>query len=90
MGCSQRMSKQAVQSILKVMSLNDMERNAHGFFSIAKTFSTRYANHLLEQVRKIKPAAAEYIENINDTFWQSIDWLDIEGRSFRRGMVLSH
>jgi hypothetical protein len=60
-------------------------------FPIAKTFSTRYANHLLEQVRKIKPAAAEYIENINDTFWQSIDWLD-RGKKLppRHGIVTSN
>jgi hypothetical protein len=61
-------------------------------YAMAKTFSARYANHLLEQVKMIKPAAAEYIENINDTtFWQSIDWLD-KGKKLppRHGIVTSN
>jgi hypothetical protein len=43
---------------------------------IAETFSTRYgADHMLEVIRKIKPAAADYIENVNDTYWRSTSWL---------------
>ena len=46
--------------------------------TIAKTFSFRYSDHLIDQVRMIKPRAAEYIENVNDTLWRSTAWLDEE------------
>ena len=61
-------------------------------YAMAKTFSTRYANHLLEQVKMIKPAAAEYIENINDTtFWRSVDWLETGNKlPPRYGIVTSN
>lgn len=58
---------------------------------IAKTHSTRYANHLLEIVRKIKPAAADYIENVNDTYWRSTSWLQTENKLPPRfGIVTSN
>ena len=41
--------------------------------AMAKSFSTRYLDYLLEQVRAHKPAAAYYITNIDD-LWQSTDW----------------
>ena len=45
--------------------------------AIAKSFSFRYSNHLIDQVRTIKPQAAGYIENVdNDTLWRSTSWLD--------------
>ena len=46
--------------------------------TIAKTFSFRYSNHLIDHVRMIKPRAADYIENVNDTLWRSTSWLDEE------------
>ncbi|KAI2504091.1 MULE transposase domain [Fragilaria crotonensis] len=45
--------------------------------AIAKRFSFSYSNHLIDQVRTIKPQAADYIENFgNDTLWRSTSWLD--------------
>jgi hypothetical protein len=46
---------------------------------IAKTFSFRYSNHLIDQVRMSKPHAADYIQNVdNDALWRSTSWLDEE------------
>jgi hypothetical protein len=46
---------------------------------IANTFSFRYSNHLIDQVRMNKPHAADYIQNVNnDTLWRSTLWLNEE------------
>jgi hypothetical protein len=42
---------------------------------IAKTFSTRQQEWYTEQVRKIKPAAATYLEEI-DGLWKNTSWLE--------------
>jgi hypothetical protein len=39
---------------------------------MVKSFSSRYTDYLLEKVHAIKPAAADYIANIDD-LWQSTD-----------------
>jgi hypothetical protein len=44
-------------------------------FGIAKTFSTRQQKFFIDQVRKLKPAAASYIEQI-DGLWKNTSWLD--------------
>jgi hypothetical protein len=48
--------------------------------NISKTYSVRYASYLIEQVRRIKPEAAEYIDSITD-LWRSADWLLPPGRN---------
>ena len=47
--------------------------------NIAKSYSIRYASYLIDQVRRIKPEAAEYIDTIAD-LWRSSDWL-LPGRN---------
>jgi hypothetical protein len=47
--------------------------------NIAKTYSLRYASHLIDQVRRIKPEAAVYIDSITD-LWRSSDWV-LPGRN---------
>ena len=57
---------------------------------MAKSFSTRYGDYLLGQVRAIKPAAADYIENIDD-LWRSTDWMSYERQiPPRYGIVTSN
>jgi SWIM zinc finger len=57
---------------------------------MAKSFSTRYVDYLLGQVRAIKPAAADYIENIDD-LWRSTDWMSYERQiPPRYGIVTSN
>jgi hypothetical protein len=53
------------------------QQSARYVIAIAKTFSTRYGNYLLDKVRNIKPSAAEYIENVED-LWRSTDWMSSE------------
>jgi hypothetical protein len=44
---------------------------------IAKTFSTRRENYLLEQIRIIKPDAVSYLlEDLKDVVWRGTSWLD--------------
>jgi hypothetical protein len=42
---------------------------------IAKTFSTRKSDDLLDEIRNIKPEAADYIESVEDV-WRSTEWMD--------------
>ena len=57
---------------------------------MAKSFSTRYVDYLLEQVRAHKPAAADYIANIDD-LWRSTDWMSYERQiPLRYGIVTSN
>ena len=57
---------------------------------MAKSFSTRYVDYLLEQVRAHKPAAADYIVNIDD-LWRSTDWISYERQiPPRYGIVTSN
>ncbi|KAI2512166.1 MULE transposase domain [Fragilaria crotonensis] len=44
--------------------------------SIAKSFSTRNASLLLDEIRKVKPEAATYLEGItaSGVLWQSTQW----------------
>ncbi|KAI2506926.1 MULE transposase domain [Fragilaria crotonensis] len=44
-------------------------------FRIARTFSTRQEKFFIDQVRKLRPAAATYIESI-DGLWKNTSWLD--------------
>ena len=46
--------------------------------AIAKSFSTRYSNELLDVIRTIKGTAAKYLEDITSsgTLWQSTQWLN--------------
>jgi hypothetical protein len=46
--------------------------------AMAKSFSTRYVDYLLEQDLAHKPAVANYIANIDDDLWQSTDWISWE------------
>ena len=57
---------------------------------IAKTFSTRYANQLIASIAKIKPEAAEYIENVEE-LWRSTSWLELDANlPPRYGIVTSN
>ena len=47
---------------------------AKDIIQIAKTFSSRHADRLVEKVRNIKPAAADYIENVEDV-WRLTEWM---------------
>ncbi len=44
--------------------------------SIAKSFSTRNASLLLDEIQKVKPEAARYLESItvSGVLWQSTQW----------------
>jgi hypothetical protein len=44
---------------------------------IAKTFSTRRSDDLIDKIRNIKVAAAEYIKNVDDV-WRSTDWMNLQ------------
>jgi hypothetical protein len=46
--------------------------------AMAKTYSKRYYNYLLDAIRGINPAAAEYINNITDSgvVWTNSQWSD--------------
>ena len=59
---------------------------------IAKTFSTRKSADLLDKIQSIKPAAADYIENVEDV-WRSTDWMGADSQRTlppRYGIVTSN
>jgi hypothetical protein len=57
---------------------------------MAKSFSNRYIDYLLEKVRACKPAAANYISSIKD-LWRSTDWNSCERQlPPRYGIVTSN
>jgi hypothetical protein len=56
---------------------------------MAKSFSNRYVDYLLEKVRACKPAAAKYISTIPD-LWRSTDWNSERQLPPRYGIVTSN
>jgi hypothetical protein len=44
--------------------------------SIAKTFSTRASSYLFDEIRKVKPQAAVYLDNLTESgvLWRSTQW----------------
>ena len=56
-------------------------KNLHGLQAglmvpkIAKTFSTRQEKYFFRELTKIKPAAAEYVSQIEPTCWRSTCWI---------------
>jgi hypothetical protein len=42
---------------------------------LAKTFSTRISNDVLDEIRNIKPEAADYIESVEEV-WRLTEWMD--------------
>jgi hypothetical protein len=44
--------------------------------SIAKTFSTRASSYLFDEIRKVKPQAAAYLDNLTESgvLWRSTQW----------------
>jgi MULE transposase domain/SWIM zinc finger len=44
--------------------------------SIAKTFSTRASSYLFDEIRKVKPEAAAYLDNLTESgvLWRSTQW----------------
>ena len=50
------------------------QASAREIITIAKTYSARYAAHLVNEVRRHKPEAAEYIDDITD-LWKSSQWM---------------
>jgi hypothetical protein len=57
---------------------------------MAKSFSNRYVDYLLEKVSACKPAAAAYISSIED-LWRSTDWNSCERQlPPRYGIVTSN
>ena len=46
---------------------------ARPIIAMAKSFSSRYVDYLLEKVRACEPAVADYIANIEE-LWQSTYW----------------
>ena len=58
--------------------------------AMAKSFSSRYVAYLLEKVGACKPAAVDYIANIEE-LWQSTDWNSCERQlPSRYGIVTSN
>ena len=58
---------------------------------MVKSFSTRYVDYLLEQVRAHKPAVADYIANVDDLWRSSTDWMSYERQiPPRYGIVISN
>ena len=49
---------------------------------MAKSFSNRYVDYLLEKVRNCKPSAADYISSIEDIRRYVIVRLPLEGEFF--------
>ena len=65
----------------KDIEANVCQKFGHEFarymMPIAKTFSFRYLNHLIDQVRMNKWHATDYIQNVDiDMLWRSTLWLD--------------
>ena len=63
---------------------------ARNVIAMAKSFSNRYVDYLLEKVQTCKPAAANYISSIEE-FWRSTDWNSCERQlPPRYGIVTSN
>jgi hypothetical protein len=63
---------------------------ARPVIAMAKSFSNRYVDYLLEKVRACKPAATDYISTIQE-LWRSTDWNSCERQlPPRYGMVTSN
>ena len=59
---------------------------------ICKTFSVRKEQYLMEKLNKIKPAAYQYVNNIDPTCWRSTCWITNENNNLppRYGVVTSN
>ena len=63
---------------------------ARNVIKMAKSFSNRYVDYLLEKVRNCKPSAADYISSIEE-LWRSTDWNSCERQlPPRYGIVTSN
>jgi hypothetical protein len=48
---------------------------ARNVIQLAKTFSTRTSDDLLDEIRNIKLEVADYIKSVEDV-WRSTEWMD--------------
>ena len=63
------------------------QASAREIITIAKTYSARYAAHLVNEVRRHKPEAAEYIDDITD-LWKSSQWMQPQFNPLNRTVVM--
>ena len=63
------------------------QASAREIISIAKTYSARHAVHLIGDVRRHKPEAADYIEGITD-LWRSAHWMQPQCNPLDRTRVM--
>ena len=70
--CAQHIKANVLQRFGKKASKHVM--------AIAKTYSARYVEILMEKTKKVKPQAASYIQSIEDRgiLWKSSQWLKVE------------
>ena len=61
--------------------------------AMAKTYTVRYYDYVLEQIRTKKPSAARYVEDISErgTLWSNSQWSEPnQALSSRFGIVTSN